>query len=160
MSLATFEPNPNSENEPWIERPAWQDAKFRIWHLMFFCSCAFGILIVLICCCVRIRVPRTKQEIEADYKRKKIATKFRKRLKIIRNQDMEGIDLQKALEIIIEADFKSHQKEDAAGFNPAENEKEQLIPTTTAFQRGNFRKGVANVIQIGKMTVSNKTANA
>jgi len=44
---------------------------------------------------VRIRVPRTKQEIEADYKRKKIATKFRKRLKIIRNQDMEGIDLQK-----------------------------------------------------------------
>lgn len=44
MSLATFEPNPNSENEPWIERPAWQDAKFRIWHLMFFCSCAFGIL--------------------------------------------------------------------------------------------------------------------
>lgn len=65
-----------------------------------------------------------------------------------------------ALEIIIEADFKSNQKEDAAGFNPSGNEKEQLIPTTTTFQRGNFRKGVANVIQIGKMSVSNKTANS
>lgn len=51
--------------------------------------------VVLICCCIRIRVPRTKQEIEADYKRKKIAIKFRKRLKIISNQDMEAVDLRK-----------------------------------------------------------------
>lgn len=41
---ATFEANPNSENEPWIERPALEGAKFRIWHLMFFCLCAFGVL--------------------------------------------------------------------------------------------------------------------
>lgn len=47
------------------------------------------------CCCIRIRVPRTKQEIEADYKRKEITGKFRKRLKFISNQDMEAINLQK-----------------------------------------------------------------
>lgn len=49
---------------------------------------------ILICCCVRIRIPRTKQQIEADYRRKKLTEKFRQRLKLIQNQDMDALDLQ------------------------------------------------------------------
>ncbi|XP_076275668.1 uncharacterized protein LOC143206815 isoform X2 [Rhynchophorus ferrugineus] len=98
---STFEANPNGENEPWIEKAAFEGLKFRIWHIMFFCLGAFGILVVFFCCCIRIRVPRTKQEIEADYKRTKITGKFRKRLKFISNQDMEAINLQKDLQNIV-----------------------------------------------------------
>lgn len=51
--------------------------------------------VVLFCCCIRIRVPRTKQEIEADYHRKKLAEKFRQRLKSINNQDLDTLDLER-----------------------------------------------------------------
>lgn len=50
--------------------------------------------VILICCCVKIRIPRTKQEIEADYQRKLIARKFRQRLTLIQNQDMDSLDLK------------------------------------------------------------------
>ncbi|XP_050304802.1 transmembrane inner ear expressed protein [Anthonomus grandis grandis] len=142
MSLATFEANPDSENEPWIERPAIEGAEFRIWHLMFFALCAFGMFVILICCCIRIRVPRTKQEIEADFKRKKIATKFRKRLKIISNQDMESVDLRKALEIIIEADYKEELKQQ-------EEDTRALIQTEeNTATKINFGD---KIVQIGRM---------
>ncbi|ENN70615.1 transmembrane inner ear expressed protein isoform X1 [Dendroctonus ponderosae] len=151
MASATFAANPNSENEPWIERPPLQGIQFRIWHLMFFCLCAFGVLIVLICCCIRIRVPRTKQEIEADYKRKKIATKFRKRLKIISNQDMEAVDLRKALEIIIDADYQQDlQQQKAVVLQVNTDEQEKLISD----QKSSFGKAVANVIKVGRLSMN------
>ncbi|CAG9865273.1 unnamed protein product [Phyllotreta striolata] len=97
--MATFYANPNEENEIWIEQAAF-DSRFRVWHYIFFCFSAFTIAVVLFCCCVKIRVPRTKQEIEADYCRKKLAGKFRHRLKLIKNQDMDTMDLERALQII------------------------------------------------------------
>ncbi|XP_044252433.1 uncharacterized protein LOC123003618 isoform X2 [Tribolium madens] len=48
------------------------------------------------------RVPRTKQEIEGDYKRKKLAEKFQERLRLIQKQDMDILDLQQALKLIQE----------------------------------------------------------
>ncbi|CAG9773265.1 unnamed protein product [Ceutorhynchus assimilis] len=147
---ATFEANPDSDNEPWIERPAIEGSvKFRIWHLMFFSVCAFGVVMVLFCCCIKIRVPRTKQEIEADYKRKKIATKFRKRLKIISNQDMEQVDLRKALEIIIEADYK----QEPPIYDVPANDNDPLVPVAP---KETFGQKVANVMLIGKWRTSSK----
>lgn len=61
--------------------------------------------VILMCCCFKFRIPRTKQDIEADYQRKKLAAKFRERLKLIQNQDMDSLDLKRALEIIQE-DYK------------------------------------------------------
>lgn len=52
---------------------------------------------ILICCCVKFRVPRTKQEIEGDYKRKKLAEKFQERLRMIQKQDMDILDLQQGI---------------------------------------------------------------
>lgn len=118
--MATFLPNPNDENELWIERAAFENSTFRIWHLMFFAFSGFVAFskythkqkrnknkttphrfsVILICCCFKFRIPRTKQEIEADYQRKKLATKFRERLKLIQNQEMDSLDLKRALEII------------------------------------------------------------
>lgn len=49
----------------------------------------------MLCCCFRFRIPRTKQEIEADFQRRKIARKFRDRLANIKNSEMDDMDLQK-----------------------------------------------------------------
>ncbi|CAG9773263.1 unnamed protein product [Ceutorhynchus assimilis] len=105
--------------------------------------------VVLFCCCIKIRVPRTKQEIEADYKRKKIATKFRKRLKIISNQDMEQVDLRKALEIIIEADYK----QETPIYDVPANDNDPLVPVAP---KETFGQKVANVMLIGKWRTSSK----
>lgn len=45
------------------------------------------------CCCVRFRIPRTKQEIEADFVRRKIATKFCKQLRLLSDTEMDNMDL-------------------------------------------------------------------
>lgn len=55
------------------------------WHSTF--------AVILGCCCCRFRIPRTKQEIEADYKRKQLAKKFKEKLTLISNTDMENMDL-------------------------------------------------------------------
>lgn len=44
---------------------------------------------------MKIRVPRTTQEIEANYRRKKLAEKFKERLMLIQNQDMDDVDLKR-----------------------------------------------------------------
>ncbi|KAK5641814.1 hypothetical protein RI129_010361 [Pyrocoelia pectoralis] len=110
--MASFQPNPNKETEIWIEKPISDDLGFRIWHLLFFCFSGVILLVILICCCIKIRVPRTKQEIEADYQRKKIAVKFREKLKLIQNQEMDAMDLKRALEIIQEDLRNEHQNID------------------------------------------------
>lgn len=48
----------------------------------------------MLCCCVRFRIPRTKQDIEADYQRKKLARKFRQQLARIQNAELDDMDLQ------------------------------------------------------------------
>lgn len=51
--------------------------------------------VVMLCCCIRFRIPRTKQEIEADYVRKKLTKKFQKQLKAINNSEMDDMDLKR-----------------------------------------------------------------
>mgnify|MGYP002716706112 CR=1 FL=1 len=65
-----------------------------------------GPVAIILCCCIRFRIPRTKQEIEADFIRKKITKKFRKRLRMIHNSDMDEMDLKRALDRV-RAEFKS-----------------------------------------------------
>lgn len=50
---------------------------------------------VLLCCCISFRIPRTKQEIEADYIRNQITRKFRKQLNLIQDSEMDEMDLFK-----------------------------------------------------------------
>lgn len=82
-----------SEAPQWLEDIAF--GSFRYWHVIFL---SFGVILaltIMICCCFRFRIPRTKQEIEADYQRRKIARKFRQKLAKIQNSEMDDMDLQK-----------------------------------------------------------------
>lgn len=65
---------------------------------LFFICLYF--VVIIICCCFRFRIPRTKQEIEADHQRKQIRKKFREKLKQIKNSDMTNMDLQKGKNIL------------------------------------------------------------
>jgi hypothetical protein len=51
--------------------------------------------VIFLCCCIRFRIPRTKQQIEADYMRKKLTKKFQKHLRVIQNSEMDDMDLKR-----------------------------------------------------------------
>ncbi|XP_060838933.1 uncharacterized protein LOC132920506 isoform X2 [Rhopalosiphum padi] len=81
--------------EAWLELQIYNG--YRVWHIIFFIMTVFFTLVVFMCCCVRFRIPRTKQEIEADFIRRKIATKFCKQLRLLSDTEMDNMDLLKAL---------------------------------------------------------------
>ncbi|XP_076329656.1 uncharacterized protein LOC143235408 [Tachypleus tridentatus] len=64
--------------------PDWLEtdvvAGFRIWQLLFLSIGGLIILVILLCCAIKIRIPRTKQEIEIDYQRKMLTRSFREHL--------------------------------------------------------------------------------
>ncbi|XP_050535751.1 uncharacterized protein LOC126902478 isoform X2 [Daktulosphaira vitifoliae] len=84
-----------SVDDEWLEFQLYNG--YRVWHIIFFILTVFFSLMVLLCCCVRFRIPRTKQEIEADFMRRKIATKFCKQLRLLNDTEMDDMDLLKAL---------------------------------------------------------------
>ncbi|XP_039299135.1 uncharacterized protein LOC111055148 isoform X2 [Nilaparvata lugens] len=88
------------------ESPLYMDfGNTVLWQLLLIAGGSLSIVIIF-CCCVRFRIPRTKQEIEADYIRKKITRKFQKQLRMIQDTDMDEMDLKKALDRV-RAEFKT-----------------------------------------------------
>ncbi|XP_055386328.1 uncharacterized protein LOC129615234 [Condylostylus longicornis] len=94
----------NNEDYQLDPETAWLEditiGGFRVWHIMSFCFATLLSSIIIMCCCFRFRIPRTKQEIEADYQRKQLAKKFREKLSHIKNADMDEMDLPKALQVV------------------------------------------------------------
>ncbi|KMY91164.1 transmembrane inner ear expressed protein [Drosophila erecta] len=85
-------------DEMWLESVVI--AGFRVWHIIAAVLGVLLLIMIMVCCCIRFRIPRTKQEIEADYQRKQITKKFREKLQQIKNSEMDDMDLQKALAYI------------------------------------------------------------
>ncbi|KAE8744818.1 hypothetical protein FOCC_FOCC008542 [Frankliniella occidentalis] len=83
----------------WLENEVVAGVKR--WHILFMVVGAFCSLVIALCCCIRFRIPRTKQEIEADYVRKQITRKFQKQLRRIRNADMDDMDLKRVKATLI-----------------------------------------------------------
>lgn len=71
----------------WLEQVVFGD--FRIWHIMFSCLGILTVIAVLLCCLFRCRIPRTKQEIEADYTRRKITKLINTHLTKIKLEELE-----------------------------------------------------------------------
>lgn len=82
----------------WLEDEALPG--FRVWQLAGIVLFVLLSILVGFCCCIRFRIPRTKQEIEADYIRKKITKSFRQELSKFSNTEMDEMDLKKALNSI------------------------------------------------------------
>nr|XP_013189753.1 unnamed protein product [Amyelois transitella] len=104
----------NSEEPEWLEKQVI--GGLRLWQLVFLCLAAVATLIVMVCCCFRFRIPRTKQQIEADYKRRKIASKFRQQLETIQDTKMDAMSLKDALDLL-------HEKTKSEMNNEGPNQK-------------------------------------
>ncbi|KAI8042577.1 transmembrane inner ear expressed protein isoform X1 [Drosophila gunungcola] len=92
--------------EVWLEKEAI--AGFRVWHIIAAVLGILMLIMIMVCCCIRFRIPRTKQEIEADYQRKQITKKFREKLQQIKNSEMDDMDLQKVC-ARIQSDYLNFQ---------------------------------------------------
>lgn len=82
---------------------------FKVWHIVFIIIAFIVTIIVVYCCFHRCRIPRTKQEIEADLMRTNITNKFRDYLSEFPNEPTTFIE---ALKRVQEIEEKS-EKDDA-----------------------------------------------
>lgn len=80
--------------------------RLKAWHLILIVSAGVLIAIITFCCIFRVRVPRTKTEIEANAKRKALLKNFRAKLKSLKSADLDDMDYRKALEKLRE-EFKA-----------------------------------------------------
>lgn len=81
----------------------------RIWQLAGIVLSMLLSVVIGLCCCIRFRVPRTKQEIEADYIRKRITKSFRNELSKISNTEMDEMDLQKGNDATTASEIDSYE---------------------------------------------------
>lgn len=90
-------PAPAPTPEDWLEIEVIDE--FKIWHLLFMALACAITLSVLACCIMKCRIPRTKQEIEADYKRRLLTRRFRSMLNKVQ---VDNTNLRTALEKVTE----------------------------------------------------------
>ncbi|XP_053213627.1 uncharacterized protein LOC128396989 [Panonychus citri] len=75
--------------DAFLEQPLFSTVK--VWHLVMILMLIGIIATIVACCIMRCRIPRTKQEIEADAIRKKVTKQFRAHLNKIPIEGMELI---------------------------------------------------------------------
>ncbi|KAG8240140.1 hypothetical protein J437_LFUL017730 [Ladona fulva] len=94
------------EDDAWLETHLI--AGFRVWQILLlagtilttiaFRSPRLPIQVTFLCCCIRFRIPRTKQEIESDWERREMAKEFERRMKkIIGYEEGSKLDLRKGI---------------------------------------------------------------
>lgn len=82
---------------------------FKVWHIIFIIIAFVVTIIVVYCCFHRCRIPRTKQEIEADLMRTNLANKFRDYLQEFPNEPTSFLE---ALKKVQELEEKSSEQDD------------------------------------------------
>lgn len=79
---------------------------FKVWHIIFIIIAFLITLVVVYCCFHRCRIPRTKQEIEADSWRSSLTKKFRNYLQEL---PIESITFLEAIKKVQELEEKMEQ---------------------------------------------------
>ncbi|XP_074602539.1 uncharacterized protein LOC141856171 [Brevipalpus obovatus] len=90
-----------SQFDAYLERPII--GVIKLWHLLFIGVTITIVAVIVLCCIMRCRVPRTKQEIEADGVRKKVTKQFRAHLNKIPIEGMELIKVLNQVQVFEEA---------------------------------------------------------
>ncbi|OQR79173.1 hypothetical protein BIW11_05923 [Tropilaelaps mercedesae] len=92
----------------WLEKSVI--AGFRVWQLMFMSCAGATVIIVVMCCFMKCRVPRTKQEIEADCHRRELTLQFRKQLNRITMDDMTFLKALDKVRVAFEDEEEKRQR--------------------------------------------------
>nr|XP_034834561.1 transmembrane inner ear expressed protein [Maniola hyperantus] len=146
----------NSEEPEWLERTIV--GELRVWQIMFLCLAGVTSLIVVVCCCFRFRIPRTKQQIEADYKRRKITSKFRQQLETIQDSKMDAISLKDALELLHEKS-QSMEGENQQGSQHSSMVSPQQSSLEASFQPDGGQKPEPQASGLNFVKFATKVAN-
>lgn len=72
--------------------------ELKLWHVAILSTGLGFALISAICCLVKIRIPRTKTEIEANHKRKALLKQFNGKMKQLNTKDLDEMTYKRALE--------------------------------------------------------------
>ncbi|XP_069361249.1 putative leucine-rich repeat-containing protein DDB_G0290503 isoform X2 [Maniola hyperantus] len=114
--------------------------------------------VVVVCCCFRFRIPRTKQQIEADYKRRKITSKFRQQLETIQDSKMDAISLKDALELLHEKS-QSMEGENQQGSQHSSMVSPQQSSLEASFQPDGGQKPEPQASGLNFVKFATKVAN-
>lgn len=87
---------------------------FKVWHIIFIVIALLVTIAIVYCCFHRCRIPRTKQEIEADSMRANLAKKFREHLQELPVEQTSFMDVLKKVQELEDLK-KEHENEDGAG---------------------------------------------
>lgn len=71
---------------------------FKVWHIIFIIIAVLITMTVVYCCFHRCRIPRTKQEIEADLMRSNLTNKFRDYLQELSNEPTTFVEALKKVQ--------------------------------------------------------------
>ena len=82
---------------------------FKVWHIIFIIIAFVVTLVVVYCCFHRCRIPRTKQEIEADLMRTNLASKFRDYLQEFPNEPATFVEVLKRVQELEEKAAESEE---------------------------------------------------
>ncbi|KPJ18650.1 Transmembrane inner ear expressed protein [Papilio machaon] len=145
----------NSGEPEWLEKTVI--GGLRVWQIIFLCLAGITSFVVMLCCCFRFRIPRTKQQIEADYQRRIITNKFRQQLETIQDSKMDAMSLQDALELLHE---KTHSMEDnQQGSQPSSIMSPQRSSLDASFQPENSQKPEPQVSGVNFVKFATKVAH-
>ncbi|XP_075980306.1 uncharacterized protein LOC142979334 [Anticarsia gemmatalis] len=146
----------NSEEPLWLESTV--TGGLRVWQITLLCLAGITALIVMVCCCFRFRIPRTKQQIEADYQRRKITTKFRAELETIQDAKMDAMSLKDALDLLHEKTNHEMEGENQQGSQPSSIVSPQQSSLDASFQPESGQKSEPQASGLSFVKFASKVA--
>ena len=90
LELEYLEKNVLTDGDSWLESPLLGELK--VWHVAVLAS-GFGIaLLSAICCLLKVRIPRTKSDIEANHKRKALLKQFNGKMRNLNSEELDDMN--------------------------------------------------------------------
>ena len=90
LELEYLEKNVLTDNDRWLESPLLGELK--LWHVAILASGCVLALLSAICCLLKIRIPRTKSEIEANHKRKALLKQFNGKMRELNSEELDDMN--------------------------------------------------------------------
>ena len=90
LELEYLEKNVLTDTDSWLESPLLGELK--LWHVAILSSGLAIALLSVICCLFKVRIPRTKSEIEANHKRKDLLNQFNTKMRVMNSEELDDMN--------------------------------------------------------------------
>ena len=90
LELEYLEKNVLTDNDRWLESPLLGELK--LWHVAILSSGCGIALLSAICCFFKVRIPRTKSEIDSNHKRKELLKHFNVKMRELNHEELDDMN--------------------------------------------------------------------